>query len=147
MTKLTVELVPSTSWFNNVRSKVTTQEWGTIRKAVYAKAQNRCEICGGKGTKHAVECHEIWEYNDINHIQKLIGMTALCPECHRVKHIGMAQVRGEYGIALAHLAKINKWTKEEAGLYIEAQFEQWARRSKHQWTLDIAVLNTYLGKG
>ena len=79
MTKLTIELVPSTSWFNNVRSQVSAQEWDIIRHIVYAKANNICEICGGKGNKHAVECHEIWEYDDKEHIQKLIGMIALCP--------------------------------------------------------------------
>lgn len=146
MTKLTIELVPSTSWFNNVRTQVSTQEWDIIRHAVYAKANNVCEICGGKGKKHAVECHEIWEYDDKEHIQKLTGMIALCPGCHRVKHIGRAQIQGEYGIALSHLAKVNGWTKEDAQLYVEAQFEQWAKRSKYQWKLDISILNIYLTK-
>jgi hypothetical protein len=147
MTKLTIELVPSTSWYNNVRAKVTTREWDIIRKAVYNSAHNVCEICGGKGKKHAVECHEIWEYDDSKYIQKLIGMIALCPSCHKVKHMGLAKMIGEYEIAVKHLAKVNGWTKEDAKIYIEAQFEKWAQRSNHKWTLDIVVLDTYLKKG
>jgi hypothetical protein len=36
-----------------------------------------------KQVKHKVinimECHEIWEYNDEDKIQKLIGLISLCP--------------------------------------------------------------------
>lgn len=44
--KLTIELVPGTSFFNNVRSAVTTSEWNVIKKKCYKKAGYKCEICG-----------------------------------------------------------------------------------------------------
>lgn len=142
--KLTIELVPSTCWYSNVRSNVTKRQWDIIRKAVYSEFDYKCSVCGGKGLKHSVECHEVWEYNDATHVQKLLSMTALCPNCHRVKHIGRAQITNEFYIALEHLAKINGITEKDAEFYIEAQFEQWARRSNYKWKLDISVLDKYL---
>ena len=83
--KLTIELVPKTSWYSNVRSNVTTSVWDKIRRECYSKANNVCEICSStgksQGFKHNVECHEKWEYNDTNKTQKLIGLIALCPLC------------------------------------------------------------------
>jgi hypothetical protein len=57
------------------------------------KLQITNEICKetGKtqGYKHNVECHEIWEYNDEDKIQKLIGLISLCPICHLTKNISV----------------------------------------------------------
>src|SRR5260221_10581904 len=97
--KLTVELIPSTCHFSNVRTSVKAKEWDKIRFISYAAADNKCEICSetGKeqGYKHNVECHEIWEYDDVNHVQKLIGLISLCPTCHHVKHIGRSMMIGK----------------------------------------------------
>jgi len=57
------------------------------------KAENLCETCGGCGPQYPVECHEIWNYDDTRLIQKLDGLIALCPDCHEVKHIGLAGAR------------------------------------------------------
>ena len=58
--KLTIELVPQTAWYSNVRSNVTKSEWDVLRKACYKAAGYKCEVCSGKGPKHPVECHEMW---------------------------------------------------------------------------------------
>ena len=54
--RLTIELVPSTCWFSNVRSNISKQDWDRLRKETYKKANYRCEICGGVGRNHPVEC-------------------------------------------------------------------------------------------
>lgn len=141
--KLTIELVPSTSFYNNVRALLTQAQWDIVRKQVYAQAWHLCQICGGKGPKHPVEAHEIWEYDDKRHIQKLAGMIALCPACHQVKHIGLAQLNGQFDKALTHLMKVNKITKPKAITYIKTQFELWASRSEFDWKLDVATLKDY----
>lgn len=141
--KLTIELVPQTSFFTNVRSAVTKQQWDIIRKQVYAKAYHICEICGGVGNKHPVEAHEIWNYDDKNLIQKLEGMIALCPNCHMVKHIGLAQVNGKTEQALKHLMLINKLSKKDAQEYITDSFMVWAMRSTKSWKLDLSGLKLY----
>ena len=137
---LTIELVPQTSWFSNLRSELPRKKWDEIRKECYAKAGHRCEICGGVGKKHPVECHEIWHYDDEKKEQKLTGLVALCPSCHQVKHIGFAQIQGKYEVAREHLAKVNKWDIEDAEEYIRAQFETWNERSQHSWSVNITLV-------
>ena len=137
---LTIELVPKTAWFSNVRSMIAKKDWDILRKEAYRKADYKCEICGGVGKRHPVECHEIWEYDDNNHIQKLAGMTALCPSCHEVKHIGFANTQGRGEMAEEHLAKVNKWTKEKTTKYVREQFKKWAERSKYDWEIDLTWL-------
>ena len=146
--KLTIELVPKTCWYSNVRSNVTKTEWNIIRKKSYELANNQCEICGdvgkNQGVNHNVECHEIWEYDDLNKIQKLIGLISLCPYCHKTKHAGLAQMNGEENIVINQLIKVNNITRKDAIDYINDSFTIWRERSKHEWTLDISVLNQYL---
>lgn len=142
--KLTVELVPKTCHFSNVRTTIKPSEWDKIRFISYEAANNKCEICKAtgkeQGYKHNVECHEIWEYNDTTHVQKLVGLISLCVICHQVKHIGRAIAMGKQGICFAHLGKINKWTPLQVQEHIVASFELHKQRSKHPWTLDISLL-------
>jgi hypothetical protein len=141
--KLTIDLIPSTCWFSNVRSEVTQAQWDIIRQKVYSEAYHVCQICGGVGKKHPVECHEIWEYDDKNLIQILSGMIALCPDCHMVKHIGLAKIQNKGDYALRHLMKINSLSKRDAEKYVGDVFIQWAQRSTKQWKLNISVLKNY----
>lgn len=145
MPLLTIELVPESAWFSNVRSEVTQAQWDQIRKQVYAKANHRCEICDGVGSRWPVECHEVWHYDDTKFVQTLKGMIALCPSCHQVKHFGFAQIRGKGEKALQHLMKVNGWNREEAEAYVDAQFELWHQRSQYQWELNISVLEDEFG--
>jgi len=143
MTKLTIELIPKSSHFKNVRSEVSKGEWDRIRKKVYKEADYRCEICNGKGPKWPVECHEIFEYNTEEKIQKLIRLIALCPSCHEVKHIGLAGIKGRYNIAKKHLCKVNGWSDSDSEHYIQHCFEEWSRLSKIDWKLDLTNLDNY----
>ena len=142
--KLTIELVPKSSWYSNLRSELTKGEWETIKKKTRERTNSKCEICGGVGPKWPVECHEIWEYDDKNNTQTLKGIQALCPNCHQVKHMGLAEIQGHYNKALRHLAKVNNLTLEEAGDYVEASFDIWEARSKQQWELDITWIEKEL---
>lgn len=138
--KLTIELVPKTSWYDNVRSHVSKEVWDKLRNEVYFQASYKCEICGGKGHKWPVECHEVWEYDDINHVQKLVRLIALCPNCHKVKHVGLARLQGDNEIVIEQLMKVNEMFRDEAEEYIYQAFKIWQERSKHNWTVDISYL-------
>ena len=145
--KLTIELVPETSWYSNVRSNVSNSEWDILRRTSYKKANYKCEICGdigqNQGKNQPVECHEIWEYNDENKTQKLKGFISLCPNCHKTKHPGLAQMNGEINIVINQLKKVNDMNEEEAEIYVIKQFKIWSERSEHNWTLDITYLENY----
>lgn len=141
--KLTIELIPATSWTDNVRKILSKVQWDHLKSQVYSKAYHICEICGGVGPKHPVECHEIWSFNNKKLIQKLDGMIALCPDCHMVKHIGLAEVRGEKARAMKHLMSVNKMNLKQAEAYVESAFKVWHERSQKNWTLDLTHLKEY----
>lgn len=141
--KLTIELVPSSSWMNNVRKVLSNNQWRALSRSVRDRAYDVCEICGGVGPTHATECHEIWQYNEKTGIQKLMGMIALCPDCHMVKHIGLARIKGKYDLALKHFMKVNKLKKRDTEEYVSKAFSRWRDRSKMKWKLDLSVLKRY----
>ena len=150
--KLTVELVPSTSWCSNVRSVVAVSDWDILRKLAYKNNKHTCEICNESGVfqgfNHPVECHEIWNYDDINHIQTLVGLIALCPLCHKAKHLGRTlSVNDEYTDAVLNKFMIlNDMSVNEANEYIIEAFKQHKLRSEHSWTVDISFINHLLGR-
>ena len=76
-TTLTVELVPRGQWGANLRSELPKKDWDRLRREQYKKAGYVCEICGGKGSRHPVECHEIWHYDEDTNTQRLDGLIAL----------------------------------------------------------------------
>src|SRR6266542_1675317 len=117
--RLTVELVPKTSWYHNVRALVDEMTWDRIR-------------------------HQVWRHDDRTRVQALVRMIALCPACHQVKHLGLANVQGRGAQARAHLARVNGWTLARADAYIDEAFGVWAQRSQGPWTLDLGGLRPYV---
>lgn len=142
--KLTIELIPKSCWFSNIRTTVSKKDWDTIRYLSYENANGKCEICGEKGKdqgfKHDLECHEIWDFNDDTKVQKLIGLIALCPICHLVKHIGRAKAIGKAEITHNKLMEVNNWTNKKTIKYIEEAFLEYVKRSEFEWTLDLSLL-------
>lgn len=142
---LTIELVPSTVWWSNVRSNIPAKDWEKCKTFVKERSGGACEICGGKGRRWAVECHEIWDYDDINKKQTLVDLIALCPPCHQAKHFGRSmQVKSQAQMAflIEHMMKVNDWPDpfmvEDAAMTALNQFED---RSKFEWSLDVSFLN------
>ena len=140
-TLLTVELVPSPLWELNLRSLIPAEQWGQFRHAAYQAAGYRCQICDGIGPAHPVECHELWEYDDERGVQKLVGLIALCPACHEVKHAGLAKIRGRSDKVLARLMAINDWSAQQARDHLAQAFATHSRRSKEVWTQDLSWLD------
>lgn len=137
--KLKIELVPSTSWYNNLRKVLPRIKWDKIRKRAYAEYGYKCGICGAEGR---LNCHELWEYNDEEHSQKLLGFIALCDMCHHVKHIGFAGIlatRGEldYMKVVEHFMKVNNCDEMTFEEHRENAFDKWQRRSQYKWNVDL----------
>jgi hypothetical protein len=141
--KLQIELVPASCFWSNVRNNIEVNQWDQIRKRVYKKANHMCEICGGKGKYHPVECHEVWLYDYSSMTQKLDFFQALCPFCHEVKHIGLAGIRGTGKRAFNHFASFNGLDEVTAGKIEDAVFRQWEIRSDLYWKLDIKHLKEW----
>lgn len=145
MPKLSIELVPRTCFFSNVRTLVPKKYWDILRRESYEKAGHVCEICGdtgkNQGVKHNVECHEIWVYDDKLKIQKLIGLISLCPKCHRVKHFGRTSAIGKQAEAFAHLEEVNGWTHKQCVDHVAESMTIWMDRSRYKWELDLNILH------
>lgn len=147
--KLTIELVPKTCWYGNLRKVLPSTEWDKIRKEVYRKADYKCEICGKTNTK--LNCHEKWSYDDERNIQKLEGFQALCTDCHWVKHIGLAQIMdGEGKLDIIdielHFEEVNNVSAEDYLTYLDEAFSKWAERSNKQWTTDLGEWQRLINK-
>jgi hypothetical protein len=138
--KLRVELVPSTCWLSNVRSLMRERPWRRLAAQIAEDAGRCCEVCRGRGRQHAVECHEVWLYDDLRRVQTLMRLQALCRRCHRVKHLGRAVNLGYGEQSCAWLARVNGWDVPTTARYVDVVFRQWQARSERAWTLDLTVL-------
>lgn len=128
--RLTVELVPRPLWYkSNIRTVLPREDWDLLRRSVYRRANYLCEICGGRGPAHPIECHEVWQYDEAARTQTLKRMIGLCPACHGVKHKGRSQIVGKGDEAMTHLAAVNGWPSDLAQRYVDLAFHVWARRS------------------
>ncbi len=142
--RLHVELIPMPLWRTNVRSKVMSREWKRLRGIVLEAAGHRCEVCGAAGERRALDCNEVWEYDDVRQIQRLVRLEALCPACHAAKHIGREIVQGRGKQAADHLAEVNGWTWEQTKQYIAEVFDRYKTRSaKQEWTQNLEALSQY----
>lgn len=93
--------------------------------------------------------HEIWKYDDKNHIQTLDGFILLCKMCHHVKHIGLAGILAnegklDYDKVIEHFCKVNNCSKRDFERHEKDAFETWRRRSKHQWKQDFGRYNEFV---
>lgn len=147
--KLSVELVPASAWWSNVRSNVTAAEWETCKRYAKAKTGGLCILCGQKGTdqgwKWDVEAHEIWDYDEDTGVQTLVDIVPLCPWCHKCKHLGRSQMMmGEnmYRRLVNHFRAVNEWSAERTQTYFNLVFQIWALRSDMRWKLDVSFLET-----
>lgn len=136
-TGLFVDLVPESCWFTNVRSCVAPADWDRLRKMVYRRAGQQCEICG---SKVQMEAHERWAFDDAARTQRLMRLICLCKACHAATHFGLAQLQGRGVQARAHLMTVNSWTDSQADDHIRAAFMLWRERSQFAWELDLSIL-------
>lgn len=141
--QLTIELVPKGCWFRNLRAVLVKDDWDQVRKQAYREAGYQCEICGGRGDKWPVECHEVWEYDERESIQRLTRLSALCPDCHHVKHWGYAHKKGNTQECYNHIEFVNGWNHDQAQQHVREEFERWVKRSEIEWGFDITALSRY----
>lgn len=148
--RLQVEILPSSLHHKSPRETLGRAWWNGVRRQVYAAAGNRCEICGETGDRHPVEAHEVYSYDELASppVQHVIGLIALCPACHAVKHLyrtyAVSRERGDpsiYEDALAHLAQVNKWDGAQVRAHLEETRITYERREAlGPWHQDFRAL-------
>ncbi len=122
--------------------------WDRNRKKAYQAAEFRCEICGGVGKRHPVEARERYEYDEASNppCQRILGLIALCPACHAVKHLARTHAvsveMGDpsmYQNALGHLAEVNGWDEGRVQAYLADTHETFRRREAlGAWVQDFS---------
>jgi hypothetical protein len=137
---LFVDLVPNTAWYSNLRSELFPHEWELVKKRTFSEARHRCQVCGGRGPAHPVECHERFTYDEAAQVLSLIRTVALCPACHEVTHFGLASVRGRIAQAQAHLMTVNGWNLDQTNQHVDAAMQLWKTRGLTEWVLDATWL-------
>jgi hypothetical protein len=133
--------LPETTWCKNVRSEVSPEDWEILKKRVAKKSGHRCEACGGRGDQWPVECHEIWNFNEATGVQKLVGMTALCPACHEVVHVGLAGINGRTKKVLEHMSLVTGKTYQQCVNVATKALHKARMRSRKRWALDLSFLD------
>jgi hypothetical protein len=146
---LFVDLIPSTSWFTNIRSAVSPQAWDRLRRMVYRRAGNRCEACGSRPDHPAglyMEAHERFAYDTRAGVQALRRLICLCTACHGTTHFGFTSLGGEdeAAAALGHLQFVTGMTRVQAERHVREAFALWERRSSIAWQVDLSMI-TALG--
>ena len=137
--KLMPSPVPDSCWYSNLRAHLPTKVWDLIRKDAYAKANGRCMICNRPVKR--LEAHEDWSYDEVNHIQKLERVVAICHSCHSVIHIGRTQLLGDEDKAIAHFCKVNECSYSDYRRALGIANEKHRRLNEvPEWKLEVSVI-------
>jgi hypothetical protein len=142
------DVLPENVWGSNLRGILRRADWDRLRIPVCEAAGMRCEVCGQPGydpqtgRPRRPDCHELWhfEVTSSTAIQRLSRLIALCPDCHRVQHIGLANLRGELQLVKMQLKAVNSWSDEEIRISLENATDRFAWRSAFDWDLDLSLL-------
>ncbi len=142
------EMIPAPCWHINLRSLLPKNEWDRIRRECYEASGYRCQVCGQRGRDWPVECNEQWQFQDDKNdagtgIQKLLRVTALCPSCHKIKHLGRTEIEGLLEETLSHLARINGWSADRCEDHASEAFEVWEQRCEKEWRFDLSILRNW----
>ena len=160
---LKIELVPKTMWRKNVRAVISKQNWDALRWSFGAtkipppftksaarelglpepKLQKKltCHYC--EAYQDNLELHELWEYNDEQLIQRLVGLVPVCEDCHLSLHFGFANTVNLGDRAKQHISRINGWTDKETDKYVNYIFKRWFIRSQNDYSLDLTFLKEW----
>jgi hypothetical protein len=121
--------------------------WTSIREKHIQTTGARCEICGT--SERPLQLHEIWQYDDKEHTQKLLGFQLLCRKCHLIKHIGLAGIKADtgevdYGVLVEHFCRVNQCSRQDFSRHRDKAFRVWRERSKHKWSQNFGEYERYV---
>ena len=139
-------LLPPGTHGSNIRAIVDKQTWDRLRIPVAETAQMACEICGSPSTRNGrtlrPDCHEKWvfEFRAGTPVQRLERLIALCPACHQVQHSGLARIQGLEGEVIAHLQRVNGWSRQSAVQDLIRASERCRALDRYEWDLDLSTL-------
>lgn len=138
--ELFIDMIPKTSYFKNIRTIFSKDDWNIIRHYIYKRVNYRCECCGCYRNKF-LEAHERWSYDFENKIQKLERIIALCRLCHLSTHYGFSKNKKNFYKINEHLKKVKKINDEELENHIKQSYDLWKERNKIKWIIDYSIIS------
>lgn len=138
---LVPEMIPPSSWQNNLRFVIEGRQWDVLRKECYKRAGFRCEMCGDAGKPH-LEAHEVWEFDDDYCIQSLSGILCLCPPCHKGFHLGQAKKLGLEKATHDRIMFVNGWSRSQLSKALDIAHLIWQHRARFHWEVDLSWLES-----
>ncbi len=148
------DLIPSTSWGSSLSNMLTKNSWNKLRIPLIEKNNNVCQICGSR--HNSLDVHEVWSYalpsqeeiwdaQDLGGaafgIQRLDGLMAICEKCHKMFHLGFANVNNELDAVLSRLAAVNGWSKKQVDSYADLVGDRYEAATEAYWALDFASIH------
>jgi hypothetical protein len=149
--RLEIELIPRPLWGMSV-AKQDKRLWSRVRVGAYSTAGHRCEVCGETGPRGSnanpggLEAHEQWEYvrEGATGIQRLVKVLALCPRCHRCKHMGRSKrtlPREQFRELEAHFMTVNGMSRRGYEDHVGDVMRAWPHHIAVTWIQDLSILN------
>jgi hypothetical protein len=140
--ELKIELIPKSCWFVNSCYCLSFYDYDNLRRNTFEKVNYCCSICrlDTKESKTPLQIEEKWYYDDVNKIQKLVDVVALCENCFLATHIGLAKIKGKYKESINHFKNVTKLDNKKIKLHIEEAEKIYMERSKFIYDLDLSFL-------
>jgi hypothetical protein len=151
-----INLVPRRLWGVNLRAFVgKTKIWRELREAAIEEDRGCCHTCG----KSVVEwkdlnAHEEWEYEASCDpaIATLVGIRAVCGNCHAIEHFGRTVTvmeRGEmtedaYRGVVEHFCALNHATEDDLNAHFEEALATFNARSQLRWVVEWGEYAMYI---
>lgn len=144
---LRADRLPRTVWGSNLRAFLPRSRWQDLSRRTAERAGQKCEVCGrGPEEGTGLDCNEMWEFmsSDGAHLQRLVGVIAMCEWCHLTQHSGRAAKTGRYEDVLTVLMGVNRWTHRRALQDVSDSVAEFKERSQFAWELDLSLLAGWL---
>jgi hypothetical protein len=135
--KLRPHLVPKPLWGKSAANLLKRAAWERIRRDVVLTAHNTCQVCSDALPGSALNCHELWAYDDEHGTATLVGLRMQCRNCDSAVHMGRAVKRGFGKAAIAQLVKVNVIGVREAQILYRSAIDEWRPRNEKQWRIVV----------
>lgn len=151
--KIRFEFIPKHQNYKNVRSYLQFKnsnfsDWKKIRDTIENRYKNKCCICQltsqdfDERETTLTQCHEVWHFDDIKHIQKLMKLESLCVRCHQIKHINRFHKDETIkNMLLKQYAELNNISIEQANKDYEFATAEKKRLNEEIFILDLSLIN------
>ena len=136
--RLEIEPITYGSRCASLANLLPRTDWDKLRRSVYKRAGYRCQICVCEGRMY---CHEKWLYNEQTGYQWLVGLEALCKDCHDTKHLFFTNCSYRRTNLFQHFLTVNRLTREQGLEYLRAVSWQQKRLNQRDWIINYGDYN------